>query len=256
MYFNFFGYSIGLIILSLLSFGILQWLHIPAGNFIDWLIAIASFEWLLAIVTVPWNIYFDAKEVIAEATISAEKGIVIDEKQIKYAKIVARRSLITAIALHLFSTITLYTLAAIGISTVGYISSGAALLLTLLRPAWRGYQYLASRLATIRQQVNYPREDVLELRTQFNTLKHTVKEIEEQLNLEDPRSWVNIQQHQWEATQNELTRLAASLQEFKVMNQAEHDKLSRETQQAIAQLTTDGQFLDRVREIIRFFKTA
>jgi hypothetical protein len=32
--------------------------------------------------------------------------------------------------------------------------------------------------------------------------------------------------------------------------------LSREARQAIAQLTTDGQFLDHVREIIRFFKTA
>jgi len=31
---------------------------------------------------------------------------------------------------------------------------------------------------------------------------------------------------------------------------------TRKSQQAIAQLSTDGQFLDNVREIIRFFKSA
>jgi hypothetical protein len=40
------------------------------------------------------------------------------------------------------------------------------------------------------------------------------------------------------------------------MNQSEHERLGREARNAIAQLSTDAQFLDNVREIIRFFKTA
>ncbi|WP_158054511.1 hypothetical protein [Scytonema sp. HK-05] len=39
-------------------------------------------------------------------------------------------------------------------------------------------------------------------------------------------------------------------------NLTEHERLAREARGAIAQLSTDGQFLDHVREIIRFFKTA
>lgn len=69
-------------ILSVLVFGGLQGLHIPAGSFLDWVVGIASFAWLLVIVTVPWNIYFEAKEAYSDANLSAERGIRIDERQV------------------------------------------------------------------------------------------------------------------------------------------------------------------------------
>ena len=256
MYYNFIGFSFGLGVLVLLAFGVLQWLHVPAGSFIDWVIAIAIFEWLLVIVTVPWNIHFDAKAVLDEAAASAQKEIKVDHKQVEYAKVIAKRSLIVAITLHLLSAAGLYTLAATGISVVGYISSGAALLLTILRPAIRTYEYLATRLAMIRQELTYPREDIWELRNRFTILEETVKRIEEQLDPEEPYSWVATNQHFQGETRKELAQLATSIEQLRATNEAQHERLSREAQNAIAQLTTDGQFLDHVREIIRFFKTA
>lgn len=256
MYYNIIGFNFGLVVLVLLVFGVLQWWQIPDGSFLDWVIAVAIFEWLLAIVTVPWNIYFEAKQILADATGSEEKEIAVDAKQVEYARVVAKRSLLIAIALHLLSALALYALAASGISIVGYISSAAALLLTILRPSVRAYQYLAARLATIRQEFKYPREDIVELRSRFSNLETTVKRIEDQLNLEEPNSWVAKQERYWEETRKELAVLAAVQREQQATNQAEHERLSREARQAIAQLTTDGQFLDHVREIIRFFKTA
>lgn len=257
MYLSFFAsFSIGLAIFLLLAFGLLQWLHLPAGNFLDWVIGGASFWWLLVIVTVPWNIHFQAKEVLAEADQSAEKGIPVDENKIKYVKLLALRSLLAALALHLISAIGLYILAIAGISAVGYFGSGAALLLTILRPAVRGYEYLAARLAMIREQVKYPREDIVEVRNRLADIESNVKVLQDQLNSEDPSSWATSQQRYLEATRNDLTRIAASLEELRATNQAEHERLTREAQRAIAQLSEDGQFLDHVREIIRFFKTS
>lgn len=256
MYFNFIGFSSGLVVLVLLTFGILQWFHIPAGSIIDWVIAVAIFEWLLVIVTVPWNIHFEAKAVLDEAAVSAEKGIRVDKKQVEYANVVAKRSLIVAIALHLLSAAGLYALAATGITAVGYLSSGAALLLTALRPAVRTYEYLAARLSMIRQELTYPREDIWELRNRFSTLEETVKRLEEILDPEEPYSWIaTVQQHQAE-TRQELARIGASFEDLRATNEVQHERLSKEARHAIAQLTTDGQFLDHVREIIRFFKTA
>jgi hypothetical protein len=247
--------NFGFALLVLLVFGVLQWLHIPTGNFLDWIIGIAAFEWLLVVVTVPWNVHFDAKEVLAEAAQSEEKEIEVNAKQIQYAAKVAQASLGVAIALHLISAVGLYTLAANGISAIGYIGSGAALLLTVLRPAIRTYQYLALRLALIRQQVKYPREDVLELRDRVFTLEETIKRLEEQLNPEESTSWVSTQQRDLEAIRQQSIRLDARLRELQATNQADHEQIMREAKGAIAQLTTDGQFLDHVREIIRFFKT-
>ncbi|MCC5623813.1 hypothetical protein [Nostoc sp. CHAB 5715] len=257
MYINFFISSIaGIVVVVLTAFALLQWLHIPAGNFLDWVIGGASFWWLLVIVTVPWNVHFQAKEVLAEAAQSKEKGIPVDEKQVKYVTVLAKRSLWVAIALHLFSAVGLYTLAATGISMVGYISSGAALLLTILRPAIRAYEYLYARLTMIRQEWKYPREDIVELRDRFSILEQKIQSLEEQLNPEQSYSLPATQQRFAEETRRDLARIAANLEELRATNQTEHERLAREARNAIAQLSTDGQFLDHVREIIRFFKTA
>jgi hypothetical protein len=156
----------------------------------------------------------------------------------------------------LLSTVGLYTLAVTGISTVGYISSGAALLLTILRPAIRAYEYLYARLAMIRQEWKYPREDIFELRDRFFHLEQKVQSLEDQLNLEQPYSLPATQQRFAEETRRDLARIAANLEELRAINHTEHERLGREAKNAIAQLSTDGQFLDHVREIIRFFKSA
>ncbi|MBD2594815.1 hypothetical protein H6G74_10800 [Nostoc spongiaeforme FACHB-130] len=257
MYINLFISSIlGIFTILLLAFGVLQWFHIPAGNFLDWIIGGASFWWLLVIVTVPWNVHFQAKEVLAEAAQSSEKGIPVDGKQVKYVQLLAKRSLWLAIALHIFSAIGLYILAATGISAVGYISSGAALLLTILRPAIRAYEYLYARLTMISQEWKYPREDIYELRNRFSELEQKVQYIQEQLNPEESYSLPATQQRFADETRKELSRILANLEELRATNQTEHERLAREARNAIAQLSTDGQFLDHVREIIRFFKTA
>jgi hypothetical protein len=257
MYINFFISSIvGIIAIVLLAFGLLQWVHIPAGSLLDWVIGGASFWWLLVIVTVPWNVHFQAKEVLAEAAQSKEKGITVDEKQVKYVEVLAKRSLSVALALHLFSAVGLYTLAITGISTVGYVSSGAALLLTILRPAIRAYEYWYARLTMISQEWKYPREDIFELRNRFYELEQKVQSLENQLNPEESYSLPATQQRFAEETRKELARIVANLEELRATNQTEHERLGREARNAIAQLSTDGQFLDHVREIIRFFKTA
>ncbi|MBD2250697.1 hypothetical protein [Nostoc parmelioides] len=257
MYVNFFISSIaGIVITVLLAFSVLQWFHVPAGSFLDWVIGGASFWWLLVIVTVPWNIHFQAKQVLAEAAQSREKEIPVDERQVRYVQGLAKRSLWVALALHLFSAIGLYLLAATGISAVGYISSGAALLLTILRPAIRAYEYIYARLTMISQEWKYPHEDIVELRHRFVELEEKVKVLEDQFNLEQPYSLAATQQRFGEETRRDLAKIAANLEELRATNQTEHERLSREARNAIAQLSTDGQFLDHVREIIRFFKTA
>ncbi len=254
--FNYGFFGLGLTIILLILFSVLQWLQISAGTFLDWVIACAIFWWLLLIVTVPWNIHFEAKEVLAEAEESKKKGIPVEPKQVEYVTKLARRSLGVALGLHLISTLGLYGLAWSGISLVGYLGAGAALLLTILRPSVRAYQYLSARLAMVRRQISYPREDVVELRNRFETVELTLKELQRQLNLKYADSWASQQEQRWQATRQDFTRLTADLETLKATNLSEHERLEKEAKNAIAQLTTDGKFLNHVREIIRFVKEA
>ncbi|MFM6189062.1 MAG: hypothetical protein ACKPEN_10490 [Planktothrix sp.] len=254
--FNYGDFGLGLTVILLLTFSVLQWLHIPAGTFVDWVIGCAIFWWLLLIVTIPWNIHFEAKEILAESEESRKKGIFIEDPQVQYVTQLAQRSLWVALGLHFFSTLGLYGLAGLGISVVGYWGAGAALLLTLLRPSVRAYQYLAARLAMVRRQFCYPREDVVELRNRFEVLETTLKELERQLNLNNPTSWAYQQQEKWQALRKNLTDLTTDLETLKATNLSEHQRLEKDAKNAIAQLTVDGEFLSHVREILRFFKEA
>jgi hypothetical protein len=246
--------SLGLIVA--LALGVTSWAHPPAGNFLDWTIGITSFAWLVAITTIPWNIHFQAKEVLADADQSRDSGLPIDAQQLSYVRLIAKRGLWIAIGLHVISAIGLYSLAASGISPIGYIGAVAALLLTILRPSVRTYQYLAMRLSLIRNQFRYPREDVLELRGQVNELQSQLMTAQFQLDANNPESIVATQQRELNALRQDWQRLASNVETATIDNQTAHAQLSREARQSIAQLSADSQFLDHVREILRFFKEA
>lgn len=248
--------SLGLVLVLLVIFGLAQWWQIPVGNFADWVVGLASFGWLLTITTVPWNIYFEAKGALSEADLSREKGIAVDDRQVDYVRSLARWSLRLVLALHLITALGLYLLASTGVSQLGYWGSAAALLLSGLRPALRTYQYFAARIAAIQQQLQYPREDVVWLRDRLTQAETKLEDIIAQLNTDDPASWAATEQRQRRALRQDLTVLATEITALTAANQAEHQRLALEGQQAIAQLSADGQFLEHVREIIRFFKAA
>ncbi len=253
---GFTGFTVVWTLLALLTFGLLNLLNVPTGNFFDWLIAAVSFWWLIVITTVPWNLYFSARAVLTEAEISRQRDIEVDERACDYVNKVQRRVLITALGLHLASAIALYLLSATGVSAIGYLSSAVAILLTGLRPAIASYRYLMQRLTSIGKGLTYPREDVVELRHQVQTLSHRQETIALQLDPEDASSWVSRQQRSLERLQQDIAQLTAAHEHLKATNAQSHEHIAAEARSAIAQLNEDSQFLDRVREIIRFFKTA
>ena len=254
--YRFTGFTFGWVVLVLLTFGILTWLHAPTGNFLDWVIGAISFWWLIVIVTVPWNIHFTAKAVLAEAATSQERGIAIDDRTCKYVTQVQNRALWVALGLHLASAIALYLLAVTKVSSIGYVSSVAALLLTGLRPAIAAYRYLMQQLANIGQDLKYPREDIIELRACVQQLTEQQKALAFQLDPKESSSWVARQQSSLDHLQQDLAKLSTAHEQLKAANDQAHERISNATRTAIAQLNEDSQFLNQARDIIRFFKEA
>jgi hypothetical protein len=249
-------FNSGLLFIALLAFGLLNWFQIPTGSLWDWAIGIGIFEWTILIVTVPWNIYFKAKDVYQTGKESQLQGIDVEDRSIQYASGIANKSLIVAIGLHLGTAIGLYWLAISGITALGYWSSVGVLLLTLLRPAISTYEYLAARLSGMREQFTYPRNDILELRDRFQQLEDRVAQLTNQLDPDEDTSWLSQQNYRWETNREDIAKLTVSIANLKATNESEHQRLAQEAKQAISQITVDGQFLEHARELIRFFKTA
>jgi len=253
---NFVSVVLSIAFVVFLAYGLTQWLNFPVGSFGDWLTALAIFLWLVVVVTVPWNIYFQAKEVLNDAEISQERGIGVDNRQVSFARVWVKRSLIIALSLHLVSAVVLYLLALNGIGAIGYWGAIAALLLTVLRPVISAYKYLTRRLSQISEQVKYPREDIVALQQKVKQMEQKLESVQKELNQESQFSLAGKQKEWIELSRQEFAQLKASLAELRATNQQEHHRLSLEAKQAVAQLSEDSQFLSHVREVIRFFKSA
>jgi predicted transcriptional regulator len=246
----------GVTVLVLLVFGGLRLLHLSTGTLIDWVIGIGVFWWLAAVVVLPWNTYFAAKDVLEEARLSREKGIAVPEDTVQFAQRLARRFLGLAVALHLLSALALYLMAYYQLTAVGYAASAAALLLTFARPAQRAYEHLTRRLQALSHQIHYPREDVVELRDRVRELESQLKGVSHSLDLAEPDSWAQGQQQALAGLRQLVDRLDGRLEELARQNSRDHEALARQSAADIARLSEDAQFLNQVRELIRFVKTA
>ncbi len=76
------------------------------------------------------------------------------------------------------------------------------------------------------------------------------------LNLKDPTSWAFKQQHEIVDNRQGLAQLRAVLGQLDAANKQVHTRLAQISEQAIAKLNADSEFLNHVQEIIRFVKSA
>jgi hypothetical protein len=245
-----------LAIAALIVFFGLHWLNVPVGSLVDWMVGVGILWWLGVVTTLPWNAHFTALSVVQEAKESRDYGIAVNEEHVAFAQRMATRFRSLAIGLHLLTAAILFVLAYFQVIAVGYPAAIAALALTFARPAARAYDHLAERLRLMKHQVHYPREDVMELRNRVAELETKLKSINSWLDTAETDSWAHqIAQHQAAATRH-FDRLDSLVEELTRTNAREHEALARQTAQEIAKLSEDARFLNQVRELIRFVKTA
>lgn len=241
---------------ALMVFGVLHLMDREAGQLMDWVIGLAIFLWLMVIVTVPWNAHFRAKEVLDDAEISKRKDILVVEDALDFTKRVAKRSLVVAISLHILSAIGLYLLAPyMNVSAMGHLGAFAALLLTILRPSVRFYEYINQKLSTIKQEFRYPREDMYELLNKVDDIKVRLEAVEFDLS-DDPdhNSWKKQVNNASDDMNIKLNEQDIKLTNLKTNYDTEFENVRSENQDKFAKITADSKVLDSVREIAGFLK--
>ncbi|MES2731007.1 MAG: hypothetical protein V4714_04635 [Bacteroidota bacterium] len=245
-----------LTILVLAAFTVLKQLQIPAGALVDWVIGISIFWWLSAVVTIPWNMHYTAKSILTDASISATKGIAVNQEHVLYAGKLAKRFFWLAIVLHICTAVGLYFLAYFQITAIGYWASVAALLLTFLRPLQQAYEHLVHRLSAMAHQVRYPRDDVYELDRKVTELQGNMNWVTGLLDATKEDSWASKQEKAHTKVLDSLEKLTNAMDDFRILNKREHELLARKSEEEMARLSEDAQFLNQVRDIIQFFKKA
>ena len=245
---------IGLAIAMAILFFTLSKTNINIGTLIDWVIGFSISSWLLAITTIPWNIYFEAKTVLNQAKTSRKKNIAIDEKELTYVSKVQRNAILTAITLHIVSAIALYLVAYFQISILGYYGAIASILLTLLRPLVSFYHYISQRLSNITKEVQYPRNDVVEINNKLLIIEQNLNLVLQKLNTDDKDSWISKQNNTNKITKVRFQEILDSIVALEKDLKEENIKAVKDTKDAISQVNKDAKFVENLVEIVRFIK--
>jgi hypothetical protein len=162
------------------------WLGHLAGVTMSTLLAIGAggvgLAWLIVLVTVPWNLYFAARQAAAQMPVSRGRGIEVAPELDAEATKLARRMLWFAVCAHAASAAVTAIITYVSGRAVGYYFAGFFLLSTVVRPALAYLTHVRDRITVLTKESTFPRDDVGTLKATMRTLEHTVREVRTEQN--------------------------------------------------------------------------
>jgi hypothetical protein len=138
-------------------------LNVPLAFLATLGVGVACLAWLVVIVVLPWNLYFQARQVLFEMKRSRARAIPVSEEHEAETRRVQARMLRISIGLHLVSAGLLWLGSYLSNEPLGSAFAALFLLSTLFRPAVEYYRYLRVQLGDVLNEVKYPRDDVAKL---------------------------------------------------------------------------------------------
>lgn len=168
-----------LILGYLAALAVAMWSGVPPQTLLMWGSGGAALIWLIVLVTLPWNVHFQAREVLAEMRRSQAAGIKVTDEQFAFAEKVRRWTMRTAVAIHVLSAAVALAVAVLADQALGYPFAGFYLLSCLVRPATAAVHQVRRRLAQLAEDTRYPRDDVMKLRSQVERSAADVERIDE-----------------------------------------------------------------------------
>jgi hypothetical protein len=140
-----------------------------------------ALAWLIVLVTVPWNLYFSARRVVAEISVSRERGITVPPGHDAEAGRIARRMLWFALGAQLGTAAVAAVIAFISGAKVGYYFSGFFLLSTAIRPAAAYLGHVRERISALARESTHPRDDVASLKRRVDLVAGSVRDLQGEL---------------------------------------------------------------------------
>lgn len=182
------SFGLGVLILAYLAaLAVAVWRDVAPETLITWGAGGAALIWLVVLVTLPWNLHFHAREVLAEMQRSQGAGIKVTAEQLAFAERVKKWTLVTSLAVHVLSAGVALAVAVFADAKLGYPFAGFYLLSCLVRPMTAAVSQVRRRLNALAEDTRYPRDDVMKLRGQVERsvadverIDETIKEMKEQ----------------------------------------------------------------------------
>ena len=240
------------------------WLGRLAGVPLATLLAVGAsgvaLAWLIVLVTVPWNLYFAARQVVADQAVSRERGVTVRAAQEAEAARLARRMLWLALGAHVGTAAVVAVITYFSGATVGYYFAGFYLLSTAIRPAVAYVAHVRERITVLTRESTYPRDDVVTLKHQVDRATKAVAELREELRRTGSTLAGDIA-HARQVLTTDLARVQDEQAADRTEARNRDDELGRRIDQMVRRIeaTLDGisdhqELLTGLRALVRMIK--
>jgi hypothetical protein len=241
------------------------WLGRLAGVPLSVLLSIGAggvaLAWLIVLVTVPWNLYFAARQALADMAVSRERGISVRVAQEEEARRLARRIRWLALGAHLGTAAVAAVITFFSGATAGYYFVGFYLLSTALRPAAAYVSHVRERIKVLRRESTYPRDDVASLKHRVDLAAKAVDELREELRRTGSMLAEDIT-HAQQLLTADLARVQDAQAADRTAARTRDDDLARRIDQMVRRIeaTLDGisdhqELLTGIRALVRMIRT-
>ncbi len=214
------------------------WQGVMPETLLTWGAGGAALLWLVVLVTLPWDLHFRAREVLADLQRSVDSGISVSPAKLEFAAKIKRGTLIASLATHVLSAAVALALAVFSNQPLGYPFAGFYLLSCLVRPATAAVKQLRRRLENIAEDSRFPREDVLRLRDQVSAHEVATKRLGEEL----------------EAVRKDHAALEAATHEQRVALEQKLVALTRKFEDSLERLTDNRELIAGIKAFLRMIR--
>jgi hypothetical protein len=164
---------------------LIAWLAHVAGVDLSQLLSVVAgagaLGWLIVLVSVPWNLYFGARQVLAGIEASRRRDIHVEPGDEAEARRIQRRMLGFALGGHVVTALGAGLIGYLAKETAGYYFMGFYLLSAAIRPAVAYFSHLRSRIGELTREARYPRDDVVVLKSEVQNLTAAVRRLDVEL---------------------------------------------------------------------------
>jgi hypothetical protein len=246
---------------------LLAWLGrlagVPLATLLSFGAAAAALAWMIALATVPWNLYFGARQVVAEIAVSRERGIIVAAAQDAEAGRIARRMMWCALGGHLGTAVlaVAVTYFYFGGAAAGYYVAGFYLLSTAVRPAGAYLAHLRDRITALSRESRHPRADVISLTRKVDGAAGALAALRADLRRTESALAGDIA-HARQLLTTDLARLQDAQETDRAAARSRDDDLGRRIDQMVRRIeaTLDGisdhqELLTGLRALVRMIRS-
>ncbi|MFI0351246.1 hypothetical protein [Actinomadura sp. 9N407] len=226
---------------------------VPLSDVLSFGAGALSLAWLILLLTVPWNVYFQARQVIQEIGISRDRGLEIPTEREAEARTIAGRMRAAAIGAHLVSAAVMAVITYFSGAAVGYYFVGFYLLSTFFRPAHAWFVHLRRRLGTMLRETRYPRDDVLDLVDRMRFLEGHVEAM--RLTTEQLHGADLTLERRLESVDHDADRKGTELNRRIDALARKSDLIGRRFEDTIARVTDNQEVITGIKAFLRLLRT-